>query len=88
VSPQLPYTGPSGEPEWEAADGRRIPVSKLSLSHLKNIIALLERRIRELDDEDDSDWTLERIIEAEEWLDILAEELERRAARGFTWERS
>lgn len=84
MSPQLPYTGPSGEPEWEAADGRRIPVSKLSLSHLKNIIAHLERRIQELD-EDESDWSLERIVEAEDWLDILAEELEKRAARGFTW---
>ncbi len=85
MSPSLPY---GDNPEWETADGRKIPVSELSASHLKNIVALLEKRIRELDDEDDSDWTLERIIEAEEWLDALEEELERRAARGFTWGRA
>ena len=80
----MPY---GSDPEWEAADGRRIPVSKLSLSHLKNIMALLERRIQELD-EDKSDWSLERIVETEDWLDVLGEELERREARGFTWGRA
>lgn len=84
MSPQLPY---GNDPEWEAADGRNIPVSKLSLSHLKNIIALLERRIQELD-EDESDWSLERIVEAEDWLNILEGELEKRTARGFTWGRA
>lgn len=81
MSPQLPY---GDDPEWETADGRRIPVSELSLSHLKNIVALLERRIQELD-EDEGDWSLERIVEAEDWLDVLEEELEKRTARGFTW---
>lgn len=84
MSPKLPFDGLSGEPEWETSDGRRIPVSKLETSHLRNIIAYLQERIQELD-KNDSDWAIERIVEAEEWLDILEEEASERQERGFTW---
>jgi len=71
--------------EWETSDGRRIPISKLETPHLKNIISYLERYIEDLDQSDNiSDWAMERIVQAEDWLDILEEEFKERDT-GFTW---
>lgn len=75
------------DPKWETADGERIPVSKLTNFHLKNIIAVLERRIQKLDEGESgnpSDWILQRIVEIEDWLDVLEEEKDGRGT-GFSW---
>lgn len=59
---------------WEMRDGQRIRVRKMKDSHLKNTIAMLERKLSRAPSEVAEEW-------CEAWIEALRDEQRARAAK-------